>query len=180
VADGSGDRRPGGLDVSAVPDLLVGARYSDHAGDFSGSARVFSGASLSLVGDEHLLSIAAGGTQALALDAGPANGGAVYWMFGSASGTSPGTPLGGAVLPLAFDAYFALTLKNPFLGAFSGFVGLLDASGGATAVFQLPPAVDRGWRACRSTTRSSPRARSARRTSRASPLPSRWFPERAG
>lgn len=89
------------------------------------------------------ISLAAGGTQTLLLDAGAAGSNDLYWIFGSATGTSPGIPLGGGLtLPLVFDAYTGLTLKRPFLGIFSGFLAFLDAKGQASASITLPAGSD--------------------------------------
>jgi hypothetical protein len=79
-----------------------------------------------------------GGAQELALDAGPAHAGEVYWMFGSLAGTSPGIPLGGVVLPLNWDPYLALTLNHPTAGAFTGFFSTLTPDGGGAAALTLP------------------------------------------
>jgi len=96
-----------------------------------------------LSADTGSLSLSAGGTQAFTLDAGLDRAGDVYWIFGSATGTSPGTDLGGGLtLPLNFDPYFALTLGSPFAAPFSGFLGVLDGSGEASAALLLPPASD--------------------------------------
>lgn len=88
------------------------------------------------------VSLASGGIQALTLEAGAAHAGDPYLLLGSVSGTTPGTPVGGTVLPLNWDGYsFAtLTLANqaPFLGTF----GLLDASGSAKAHLDLPAGMD--------------------------------------
>ena len=74
------------------------------------------------------LSITVGGSQALSLEAGASNGGNLYLIAGSATGTTPGIPAGPFLLPLAFDAYTNLTVtqtNGAFL--FSGF-GFLDGS----------------------------------------------------
>ncbi|MEM7311441.1 MAG: metallophosphoesterase family protein [Planctomycetota bacterium] len=84
------------------------------------------------------MSATAGGTQGFALDAGASHGGEAYWMFGSLSGTSPGLPIGGVLLPLNFDAYLALTVNNPTLGFFSGFFSTLAPDGTSSAALTLP------------------------------------------
>jgi hypothetical protein len=88
------------------------------------------------------ISLAAGGGTALHLDAGPSNAGAFRWVFGSFTGTTPGVPLGGVVLPLRFDPFFQLTLFKPFLGIFGSFLGFLDGAGAGSASFSLPAGVD--------------------------------------
>ena len=93
----------------------------------------------SLVADVDLISAGAGGTQSLFLAAGAEHQGRPYLLLGSASGTSPGFPLGGHVLPLNVDAYALYTLAHPNQAPLSGSFGTLDASGGASAAFVLPP-----------------------------------------
>ena len=101
-----------------------------------------SGCNTSMFATIEPLSLLTGGTTGFALDAGPSNGGAFYWVFGSVTGTSPGTPLGTVVLPLNFDPFFRLTLFKPFLGIFGSFVGFLDGNGQGAASFTIPPATD--------------------------------------
>jgi hypothetical protein len=60
-------------------------------------------------------------------------------ILASLSGVSPGIPLGGAVLPLQFDALFALSLAHPNGQLFQGTAGLLDAAGRGSAQVVLPP-----------------------------------------
>ena len=61
---------------------------------------------------------------------------------GSGSGTSPGLPLDGLVLPLnVADPYFNYTLSSPNKAPLSSSVGALDPKGDATAAFSVPPGV---------------------------------------
>lgn len=75
------------------------------------------------------------------LNAGEDNGGRSYVIVGSASGTSPGTPLPGGhvVLPLNWDIFsnFVLTYMNSAL--FIQFMGTLDQYGLALALMNCPP-----------------------------------------
>lgn len=48
------------------------------------------------------------------------------------------------LLPLNFDAYFNLTLTKPFLGVFSGFLGVLQPDGTAQAALTIPSGADPG------------------------------------
>jgi hypothetical protein len=59
------------------------------------------------------ISVGAGGTQVLALDACSASRGGVLLLLGSASGTSPGIAAGALTISLNPDAYFAYTPANP-------------------------------------------------------------------
>ena len=95
---------------------------------------------LSLTGDVASVSISAGGSQAFGLDAGVANAGALYVLVGSASGTSPGTPVDSVVLPLNFDNYTSITLSNPTPPLVNA-VGTLDAQGTGSASFVIPGGV---------------------------------------
>lgn len=80
-----------------------------------------------------------GGSQKLLISAGEKYGGQAYWIFGSVTGTSPGIPVGAAVLPLVFDAYFAATLTHPTAAPFADFTGTLDEFGNAEATLAFNP-----------------------------------------
>ncbi|TAJ22147.1 MAG: hypothetical protein EPO68_03665 [Planctomycetota bacterium] len=84
------------------------------------------------------LSVAAGGTLAFELDAGPAFAGDLAWLAGSASGTAPGLTLDGLLLPLVPDAYFLFFVTAPNLGYLHGTLGALDAFGHRTASIVMP------------------------------------------
>ena len=84
------------------------------------------------------IQVATGGVQPFALDAGAAFGGLTYLLLGSASGSSPGFPIDGLLLPLNADAYTITTLIAPNSAPLSASLGTLDASGKATAQFTLP------------------------------------------
>lgn len=119
----------------------IGAFGDDGAGTSAGSAYLFDLEPLS--GDVGSVSLSAGGTQALAIDAGHLRASEVYFMLGSASGTSPGLPLpGGLVLPLVVDDYFDLTLAAPNTVPVLDSLGLLSAAGSAGASFVVPPLTD--------------------------------------
>lgn len=85
------------------------------------------------------LSLSAGGTQALSLDAGTENAFGLYFLLGSITGTQPGLNLGSVVLPLNPGPYFQLTLVEPNNALIAGQVGFLDAAGTATASLTVPP-----------------------------------------
>lgn len=92
-----------------------------------------------LSADVATVPIGAGGTQALSLQAGAAQGGLLHLVLGSLSGTSPGIPAGLVIVPLNNDAYLSLTLNNPGFPV-QGALGTLDAGGQGQAAFVLPPA----------------------------------------
>jgi arylsulfatase A-like enzyme len=83
------------------------------------------------------LSVTAGGRQAMTLVAGPTLAGTTYFILGSTSGTVPGVPFGGQILPLNPDPYTAAAPTR-----IAAWTGVLDASGSASASFDLPPGLD--------------------------------------
>ena len=95
-----------------------------------------------LSGDNVSVSVAGGGSQILSLCAGVENAGRVYAFAGSVTGTSPGFPFAGLLIPLNFDFYTLLLINSGFLGSTpfgASFSGVLDAEGKATAVWTVPP-----------------------------------------
>ncbi|MEM7309574.1 MAG: hypothetical protein AAF682_23060 [Planctomycetota bacterium] len=88
--------------------------------------------------DVGALSASAGGVQAMTLAAGAAFAGELYLVVGSSSGTAPGTPFEGLLLPLNFDSYSVTTAARANQTPFSQTLGSLDAAGGASAAFQAP------------------------------------------
>lgn len=132
-----------GWDVALDGDqALVGAPLSDDAGSLSGSAYTFR--VFGLCAAPGSLSIGTGGTQDFALRAGIGHALQVYVLLGSASGTAPGTPVDGVVLPLVADGYFTFTLQNPNHPRLAGSLGNLDALGQATADLTVSPGLDPG------------------------------------
>jgi uncharacterized membrane protein len=138
-------------DLVTVPPgaVLYEARDINEHGDVAGTAlidgnfRAFLLVRDTLASQTTELSLASGGQQDLALEGGSLRAGWFYWVFGSATGTSPGLDFGGGVvLPLNFDAYFNLTLTKPGLGAFGDFIGQLDGAGDAAATLTIPSGVD--------------------------------------
>ena len=90
------------------------------------------------------VSIAAGGTVDFALAAGAEHAGEIYIVLGSVSGTTPGIPVDGFVLPLNPDPYLLSTLGHG--GFVQSGIGTLDGVGAAAAAFVLPPgAVSAGF-----------------------------------
>jgi hypothetical protein len=131
-----------GVDVALEGDrAIVGAYGDDVAGQDSGSAYVFD--LLPLSSSVTTVSLASGGTQPLSIDAGHLHGSELYLLLGSASGTSPGLPLGpGLLLPLNQDAYLLYTLVNPNSPPLASSFGMLGPGGSAAASFGLPPGSD--------------------------------------
>ena len=94
-----------------------------------------------LTGDWGALSVTDGGVQHMSLDAGASQAGSLYLVIGSTSGTAPGTPFGGFLIPLNLDAYTTFTLNNVNQLPLSGSFGVLDGSGSAEAEFTVPGGV---------------------------------------
>jgi hypothetical protein len=118
--------------------LLISADQDDTGTTNAGAAMVFEiGA---LLHGAPSISLASGGASALLVRAGPARAGDLYVMFGSFSGTSPGTvdPVSGLTLPLVYDGYTAFLIANWGGGLVAPWFGLLDAHGAANAVFAVP------------------------------------------
>ncbi len=82
--------------------------------------------------------LGAGGTQQLVLSPGPQLHSNLHWVLGSASGTSPGLPVGAQTLPLVFDAYTGLSLAQAGGPIFVGTLGVIGSQGVAQAAIALP------------------------------------------
>lgn len=87
------------------------------------------------------VSVSAGGSVDLVARFGPQNEGQLYWILGSASGSTPGTPFEGQIVPLNVDSYTLLTL-NPGTPPLANNFGTLDGDGTGTATFSLPAGSD--------------------------------------
>ena len=79
-----------------------------------------------------------GGVVNFSLDAGVANAGEPYWIWMSASGTFPGFALSGVTVPLNMDFLLITGLMNPGFPGSTGFLGVLDGSGIASASLVFP------------------------------------------
>lgn len=97
-----------------------------------------------LSADVDSVSLGSGGAQNFSLDAGVDFAGKSYLLLGSTSGTAPGFPLDGSVLPLNVDDYLIYTLNNPNAPPLSGSLGFLDAAGQAQASLAVPPGLPAG------------------------------------
>jgi hypothetical protein len=97
-----------------------------------------------LVGSPRELSVAGGGTQQLMIAPGPGETGRTYLVLGTASGTTPGTVVGTATIPLNEDPWFTFTLYEPNELPLVTTLGVLSPEGEATAAIVLPPLSDPG------------------------------------
>ncbi len=122
--------------------VVAGARADDDWGTDSGSAYVWSFDGLncpSLYAAPGQISVATGGTQFFTLIPGGGFAGDLYYLVGSASGTSPGFMFSGFTLPLNPDPYFNITVNNPNQPPLIGSLGTLNSMGRSEARFALPP-----------------------------------------
>ena len=114
--------------------------------DIDGDGQLDSCVPPALLPDVFELSLSAGGIQNFAISAPTA--GDAFLLLGTLSGTSPGTPSGGLIVPLNVDGYTLHTALSPNRPPLTGSFGVLfpDGSGGgiASAAFTLPPATSPG------------------------------------
>lgn len=115
---------------------IVGAPYDDGAFQDAGEAWAYDVGALAI--DVAAVSLATGGTQGLALEAGFGEAGQIHLVLGSFAGTAPGVPLGGVTLPLAIDPYLLYALANPGAPPIVGGLGVLDGDGAASAQVVVP------------------------------------------
>lgn len=87
------------------------------------------------------LSLTAGGVQNLNLHAGVEHANRAYAVWGSVTGTAPGIPLSGFVIPLNYDPYTNLTVVLPNTPPLLSSFATLDANGVGTSQFVLPEGV---------------------------------------
>lgn len=90
------------------------------------------------------ISASLGGSVEFHLEAGTERAHRTYLLAATMSGTSPGTPLPGglAPVPLNYDYLTGLVLAAPTGPTFVDFLGLLDATGSATARLDLLAPLD--------------------------------------
>ena len=92
----------------------------------------------SLASFDESISLSAGGTQAFSLDADSAHAGELYQILGTLTGSTPGFPLGGFLVPLSIDPYFLYTLNHPNQDPLTDSLAFLDVDGLASGAFSLP------------------------------------------
>jgi hypothetical protein len=129
----------GDVNRDGYADVIVGAWRDANNGSWSGSARVLSGKALTLATDSHAFSLAKANTQTLNLDAGTANKGRLYWVFGSVTGVSPGVTLGPVTIPLNPDPWTDITIRLANSPVLVNTKGTLDVSGKAKAQIKGGP-----------------------------------------
>ncbi len=85
------------------------------------------------------VSNAGGAPVPFTINLGAGEAGSSYILLGSASGTTPGIPFGGSVLPLNLDKFFRRTISAANTAAFPNSAGTLDVDGRATPRFVAMP-----------------------------------------
>jgi len=79
------------------------------------------------------ISAATGGEVDFFLEAPRAQAGRIYALLGSVSGTSPGIPVGSAILPVNFDVFTTVVISLMNSPALQNFYAALDGEGRAMA-----------------------------------------------
>ncbi len=126
-----------GFAVAISGDLLLGgAPGDDGAGIEGGAAHVHSAQTFDA--SPVSISVSAGGSQVLALGAGPTRGGELFVILGTLAGTVPGQTFSGTLVPLNPGAYFTYTASHPGQAPLVGGLGVLDPLGYEDASFVLP------------------------------------------
>lgn len=124
--------------------LIVGAAFDSAVAPNAGSAWTFETEPLGA--SPATISVSGGGFQVWDLFGGHLHPGALYVVLGSATGTSPGLPLGpGLELPLVVDAYFTYSLVAPNAPPYASSLGFLDGDARAAAAFAIGPGSNPAW-----------------------------------
>ncbi len=97
-----------------------------------------------LVSEAEDIRTSSGANIELELAAGSDQGGNFYLLLGSLSGTAPGVPVGGVLLPLVPDAYTNFSLSSAGSALFQNTIGFLDACGRANATLAYPSGLPSG------------------------------------
>ncbi len=119
--------------------LRIGVQVRDAQGHVGATAR--SAVAGPVLGAPVLVSAAAGGPVSITFDVGPGGAGHSYLVTGSLSGSSPGTPIGGLVLPINYDSVTAALLASVNTPVLVNGFATLDANGRGSAVFSVPAGV---------------------------------------
>jgi hypothetical protein len=141
--DCDGNGVPDSCDISAGTALDCNANGSPDSCDISSGSSV--DANTNGIPDEcEMLSVTVPGGSAergrahvFRLEAGAEFAGRTYLLLGTSAGRSPGTPLGGALVPLNLSAYFEQTLDGAGQPPLAETLGVLDGNGSAVVTIPL-------------------------------------------
>jgi hypothetical protein len=123
-------------DNDGMPEVLIGESY--------GYIKVYD-ARGPLFGTTNQISEATGGNVRFTIDAGAANAGRLYALFGSASGTEPGVPLSpSATLAINWDPITQVLISLYSTPVCTDFYGNLNANGQAMAILNTQGALPAG------------------------------------
>jgi Calcineurin-like phosphoesterase len=118
-------------------DRLEG-RFLSATGTVDDQFTIIKGVRRTLTRTEPTVSIGAGGTQNLQLEAGIGQAGRAYLLAGSL-GTSPGVNVGTIHVPLNPDTWFRISLALTNTGIYQNSQGTLDFRGRAAVRINIPP-----------------------------------------
>jgi hypothetical protein len=90
------------------------------------------------------MSVTMGGKINLFLEQPVAQGGRLYGVLGTISGTSPGFPAGSVIVPINFDVFTQVVILFWNTDIFKNFQSLLDAQGRAQAIINYGGTLDPG------------------------------------
>jgi hypothetical protein len=93
----------------------------------------------SLSQDVSSLALGAGGTINFSLDGGLMSAGDIYFLVGSASGTTPGFVIDGLLIDLNYDSFTSYMITHPNAAPYAGTMGVLDGFGLGAASVSTPP-----------------------------------------
>ncbi len=130
----------GDINGDGQDDFGASARRWDTPASDNGKVYAYSGASLSLTADTHLLSVGVANSQTMTIDAGVGNALGDYWLFTgfAASGDTPGVTMApGVVIPLnqpdpLTSFVIGLTQLGGGAPTFTGWRSTLDGAGKAS------------------------------------------------
>lgn len=97
----------------------------------------------SLSVDVRELSLAEGGVQSFSLAAGPVPTFNLYFLLGSATGSTPGLDLGLGILPLTYDAFTEFGLGHLNAAPYTSSLGVLAPTGQGSMALTVPPGTSR-------------------------------------
>ncbi|MEZ5987614.1 MAG: hypothetical protein R3F30_00510 [Planctomycetota bacterium] len=127
----------GDVDGNGTTDFVTACNRPVAVATVKNTLMCVSPVALDIGAEAHAVSLFHGGRQELQVHAGSKRAGSLVLMLGTASGTSPGLPVGSETLFLNADSYFSFTLAAP-LAVLWNNLSVLDANGDGGVGFVLP------------------------------------------